>query len=163
MRALCATRPAEWWETGDDGNRLAVLLCGVCPRIKRCPKDVPEPAGVVVAGVAYTDAGVALPTCVCGYPCVGYRGGPVRACKWCTGVDVRRLERVKPSGEFDEAVVQRLVAGKQVHRPRRVDRREAFRRLFASGLTAREVGERMGIGFRSAQVARRRLRMKVAA
>lgn len=91
MRALCATRPPEWWDVGDGGNRLAMQLCGVCPLRDTCARLVPHPAGVIVAGVAYSDAGTALPVCErCGYPVVGYLGGTPR-CPWC---DVRSLPRL---------------------------------------------------------------------
>lgn len=68
MRALCATRPAQWWDVGDDGNRLALALCRVCPALEGCGARIRQPAGVVLAGVAYGDAGLRLPICHCGYP-----------------------------------------------------------------------------------------------
>lgn len=67
MSALCATRPAEWWDTGDDGNRLALALCRVCPNVVPCAAGDRKPRGVVRAGVVYGDAGE-LPLCGCGYP-----------------------------------------------------------------------------------------------
>lgn len=68
MRALCASRPADWWETGDEGNRLALLLCGVCPQKQRCASTAVDEHGVIRAGVAYGDDGKPLPICRCGYP-----------------------------------------------------------------------------------------------
>lgn len=62
----CQTRPADWWEFGDDGNRLAILLCAACPGCL-FPADC-HPAGVIVAGRAYDDDGDAHKLCPCGYP-----------------------------------------------------------------------------------------------
>lgn len=66
LRALCATRPADWWDLGDDGNRLALALCSVCPVLDRCAGS--REFGVVRGGVAWSDAGVRLPLCPCGRP-----------------------------------------------------------------------------------------------
>lgn len=68
MSALCLSRPAEWWDLDNDGSRLALALCQVCPAIQACATQARRPAGVVQAGVAYSDAGVPLPLCHCGYP-----------------------------------------------------------------------------------------------
>jgi hypothetical protein len=71
VTALCRTRPADWWDTGDDGNRLALLLCSVCPGRTTCSEGDPEPHGVIRGGVAWSDAGVRLPLCACGRPAPG--------------------------------------------------------------------------------------------
>lgn len=82
MTALCATLPTEWWtEFGDDGNRLAIAICQVCPG---CPRQDPKPHGVIVEGVAYLDDGRPAPVCDdCGFPFAGRWCGrcsaPVRA------------------------------------------------------------------------------------
>lgn len=62
----CQTRPADWWEFGDDGNRLALLLCAACPGCL-FPADC-GPAGVIVAGRAYDEDGQLHTLCECGYP-----------------------------------------------------------------------------------------------
>lgn len=67
--ALCRTRPADWWDFGDDGNRLALDVCSVCPVRDRCGTG--EHAGVIRAGVAWSDEGVEVPLCRCGYPVPG--------------------------------------------------------------------------------------------
>lgn len=75
---LCTGRPADWWDTEDDGARLALALCRACPALQECPSGDPHPKGVVRAGNAYSDTGAVLPICpTCGYPQVGYKGGPV--------------------------------------------------------------------------------------
>lgn len=66
LRALCRTRPAEWWEFGDDGNRLALALCSVCPERWLC--DVGREYGVIRAGTAWNQAGLPAGLCDCGYP-----------------------------------------------------------------------------------------------
>ncbi len=63
--AVCGGRPPEWWETGDGGNRLALLLCGACTG---CPDNDRRPAGVIRNGAAYNDDGEKLANCACGYP-----------------------------------------------------------------------------------------------
>lgn len=68
VNALCATRPADWWMVPDDGNRLALLICSVCPELARCPQGDPHPHGVIRAGVAWGDHGERLPICACGRP-----------------------------------------------------------------------------------------------
>ena len=70
---LCETRPWEFWETGDPGNRLALALCRVCParRGEDCAAGQPDPrpTGVIRGGVAYNERGGRCPICpVCGYP-----------------------------------------------------------------------------------------------
>jgi hypothetical protein len=61
----CAGLPTDWWETGDGGNRLALLLCGTCTG---CPDNDPTPTGFIRDGVAYDDNGHPLEPCDCGYP-----------------------------------------------------------------------------------------------
>lgn len=91
-RPLCQGPPAEYWHTGDDGNRLALMLCNSCPlrRGMYCDAGLPDPHphGVVRAGVAYTDEGRALPVCACGYPQTAYLGGDVGPCPRCETPDV---------------------------------------------------------------------------
>lgn len=70
-RALCRTRPADWWEVGDDGNRLALAICSVCPVIDRCSGT--EEFGVIRGGVAWDGRGERLGLCPCGRP-VPYPG-----------------------------------------------------------------------------------------
>ncbi|MGX6605608.1 hypothetical protein ACWKSP_26270 [Micromonosporaceae bacterium Da 78-11] len=81
MTALCRGLPADWWETGDDGNDLALLICRRCTG---CPDDDPTPHGVIRQGVAYADSGVPLPDCsTCGRLNRTYTGG-VSRCDLCT-------------------------------------------------------------------------------
>lgn len=74
-RPLCQGPPPEWWETGDDGNRLALMLCRVCPARDGadCNAGLPDPRphGVIRAGVPHSEAGNALRICDCGYPAAG--------------------------------------------------------------------------------------------
>jgi hypothetical protein len=73
------TRMPDWWETGDGGNRLALMVCGRCPfrRGTECTAGQPDPQphGVIRAGVAYSDAGTVLAICPCGYPKPNSTGG----------------------------------------------------------------------------------------
>jgi hypothetical protein len=80
VKWLCETRPPEWWETGDPGNRLAMLLCGVCPARQRCADTSTGEYGVVRAGVAYLDCGRVAPICHCGRPIATYRGRTLSGC-----------------------------------------------------------------------------------
>lgn len=73
----CETRPEDWWEFGDDGNRLAVLLCATCPGCLFVTAGQPRgvvthwnPRGVIVDGVPYDDHGRRHALCPCGYPSV---------------------------------------------------------------------------------------------
>lgn len=73
MTALCVGKPPEHWDTGDDGNRLALALCRVCPvrNGNTCDAGEPDarPTGVIRAAVAYNQRGGVCPICdVCGYP-----------------------------------------------------------------------------------------------
>jgi hypothetical protein len=68
LDALCRTRPPDWWDLGDDGNRLAIALCSVCPVRSSCSSGDEEPHGVVRAGVAYRDTGERAQVCLCGRP-----------------------------------------------------------------------------------------------
>lgn len=74
LRALCRTRPADWWDLGDDGNRLAMLLCQrACPVQRACEAADPNPCGVVRAGTAWHDTGDKAAICGCGRPVVPAR------------------------------------------------------------------------------------------
>jgi len=70
-RGLCRTRPEDWWEFGDAGNRLALTLCRVaCPVLEACAARDPGSAGVIRAAVAWTNAGKPAAMCPCGRPIV---------------------------------------------------------------------------------------------
>lgn len=76
MTGLCVGRPPQWWETGDDNNRLALALCRRCPirQGTHCELKVEtRPTGMIVAGVAYSDRREPLQLCLCGYPKNGSR------------------------------------------------------------------------------------------
>jgi hypothetical protein len=62
---LCQRQDPTWWETGDDGNRLAIMLCRLC---NGCPDNDPKPHGVIRDGHAFNAAGRQLAGCPCGYP-----------------------------------------------------------------------------------------------
>ena len=73
MTGHCFTQPAEFWDTGDPGNRLALALCRVCPLRQgedcRAGLADPRPAGVIRAGVAFNERGGRCDICpTCGYP-----------------------------------------------------------------------------------------------
>jgi hypothetical protein len=86
VSALCVRLPAQWWETGDGGNRMAIGICGRCTG---CPDDDPKPHGVIRRGVAYSDAGNVVPICPnCGHPNVDYRGGDPGLCSGCAVPDI---------------------------------------------------------------------------
>lgn len=95
MTFLCQTRPAEWWETGDPGNRLAIGLCGACPGRVECAAGVRAEAGVIRAGVAYTEQGKVALICHCGYPDDRRQDPrrPARCCRWCELPKVRNWSR----------------------------------------------------------------------
>ena len=72
MRALCVGQPPEFWDTGNDGNRLALALCRVCPARdgEDCTVGEPDrrPFGVTRGAVAYNERGGRCDLCACGYP-----------------------------------------------------------------------------------------------
>lgn len=130
----CRGLPSDWWDTGDDGNRLALAICRACPeRIGDvCRAGMPDatPTGVVRAGVAYNDRGTALPLCECGYPQVAYAGGTVAPCPRCLVPDVpipdrqevraRALRLLLAAGATDtEIAVELRVSVRQAGRLRR--------------------------------------------
>jgi hypothetical protein len=135
---LCAGQPTEYWTSlGDDGNRLALAVCRVCPcrNGDQCvgPDVVPDPrpAGVIRAGIAWSDTGKLLPLCdACGYPVVGYAGGDV-SCRRCAIPEVS------------------IPDPKQV-RGRRI------RLLVAEGMSDDELATALGIRRAAAQTARLR-------
>jgi hypothetical protein len=110
--ATCATRPSDWWDTGDGGNRLAMMLCDrACPVRTRCRTSNPAPIGVVVAGAAFGEQGQVLRVCGCGRPIVG-RSGPVKLCRQCAAVGPRievRATRPVLSGADELLPAARLV------------------------------------------------------
>lgn len=107
---LCMTRPPEWWDLGNDGNRLALLLCNACPRVARCGEGDPKPHGVILAGIAWADSGVALPICWCGYPQTNYRGGTAADCPRCRVPDPVIHSDVAGCGSVKRGVKHRVVS-----------------------------------------------------
>ncbi len=69
-RARCRNLPADWWDLGDvDANRLALTLCRLgCPVRAQCAATDLRPAGVVRAGVVWTNTGEPAQICACGRP-----------------------------------------------------------------------------------------------
>lgn len=63
---LCLDQPADWWDTGDNGNRTALDMCRTCPT--GCPNNDPYPHGVIRDGIPYGNNGRPRPLCPCGYP-----------------------------------------------------------------------------------------------
>jgi hypothetical protein len=123
-RALCRTRPPEWWEVPSDGNRLALALCSVCPERAGCSDD--QAAGVIRGGVAFGDDGERLPMCSCGRP-VPY---PVRAvCYTCMPSQHTVIPKPRRRG-----------------RPRKLDTHlPAVMHLLAQGLSSPRIAEALGI------------------
>lgn len=85
---LCRRRPPEWWTPDDDGARLALTICRLCPNLEPCAAGDPRPHGVIRAGQVWSDTGRPLPVCGCGYPVDDYRGGDITACRRCRIPDV---------------------------------------------------------------------------
>lgn len=77
MRRLCVGRPAEWWETDNDGARLALDICSVCPGLASCDRG--RRWGMVQAGVAWNELGFPAGICACGYPLPVSREGVERS------------------------------------------------------------------------------------
>lgn len=96
----CVGQPPEFWDTGDDGNRLALALCRVCParRGEECQLGEPDPrpTGVIRAGVAWNERGGRCPICdTCGYP-VDDLPDPRRertGCRHCRAPKLRSWDR----------------------------------------------------------------------
>lgn len=95
MRALCRTRPAEWWDVPDDGNRLALLICSVCPGLAECGTE--REYGVVRAGVAWDGEGRRVPICTCGRPALEANLRRTE-CFTCKPHDRIRLPEIRVSG-----------------------------------------------------------------
>lgn len=108
LDALCRTRPSDWWDLGDDGNRLALDLCSVCPVLTVCSATAGAPAGVVRAGVAYRDSGQPAAMCACGRPVVRW-SATATECLTCRVPDV---PLPKARGRRDLAEVHEVVVGK---------------------------------------------------
>lgn len=139
-RVLCQGPPSDYWLLGDDGNRLALMLCDVCPRRlgATCNAGLPDPNphGVIRAAVAYSEAGAPLPRCVCGYPQTEYRGGDVGLCSRCTVLpDIA----IPPK----DAVLARRI-----------------RLLVADGATDTQIGVALGVGVGGGKKARLRCGIK---
>lgn len=106
LRALCRTRPSDWWDLGDDGNRLAIAICSVCPVRVRCSTGVH--AGVIRGGVAWRDTGSPAPLCGCGRP-----APRAERCSTCSVPDVA-LPKVRGRVDLNghrAVVVEKLAAG----------------------------------------------------
>lgn len=65
----CVSRPAEWWDTGNEHNARAIRYCrNVCPLRAAC-KPVGKPKDQIIAGRAYNHAGKQLTICgQCDHP-----------------------------------------------------------------------------------------------
>jgi hypothetical protein len=88
---ICTRLPAEWWHVGDDANRLAILLCRVCPFLPRC--DNGRQYGVIRAGVAWSNDGRPLPLCACDYPNTTDPRSSVKVCRRCAPPAAAPLSR----------------------------------------------------------------------
>ncbi len=129
MVARCAGKPLDWFTPADDGARLALALCRPCPLLAACPSYDPDPHGVILAGVPYSDAGLPLPLCRCGYPVADHRGVTASACPRCRVPDVpipdptalrrRRVEILARADTPDGQIALRLgVSAKTVRNDR---------------------------------------------
>lgn len=125
-RALCRGRPPEWWDTADDGARLALAICSVCPVAGWCATD--QESGVVRAGVAWTAAGDRAALCSCGYPAPGARRAKCSRCDPPAPADWRpAVDRVYlPRGALDQ-------------------RRDEIAALLAKGHSYRGIAAAMGV------------------
>ena len=82
MTALCVGRDAEWWDSLNDGARLAFAICRVCPTRFGCLNRGPRAVGVIRGGVAFDDFGHPLAICpTCGYPRTGRPGLTCSRCE----------------------------------------------------------------------------------
>lgn len=123
MTALCVGRDPEWWDTDNAGARLAMAICRACPLRLDCYDD--SPAGVIRAGVPYSNVGTALKTCpTCGYPQPGELTNHKDRCPHC---DVPSLARWRTDIE----------------------------RWHAAGISDREAGARVGATREQIKAARR--------
>ena len=137
LRALCRTMPSDWWATGDDGNRLALGICSVCPVRVRCGQGDPKPHGVVRAGVAYRDSGAVAVVCPCGQPI------PTRR-------DLGMCFTCEPRFDLPVPVA---------HTPQRLDtRRDEIAALLAVGGSYRSIGRKLGMAASSVRNVALRLR-----
>lgn len=61
----CVSRPARWWDTGDEHNAIAIRLCrNVCPLRDACaPLGEGSPKDQIIAGLAYNHAGKQIAIC----------------------------------------------------------------------------------------------------
>lgn len=86
-RAACRDLPGDWWDTGDDGNRLALAICHQrCQVRELCGQG--NHTGVISGGVPYGDTGKPVPLCSCGHPVTQQRGGT--ECHRCNPPQPRR-------------------------------------------------------------------------
>lgn len=116
MTSLCVGRPAEWWDSADDGARLAIGICRLCPTRANCLDGDPHPEGVIRGGVAYSNRGAAMNLCpTCGYPQPGELTNLLNQSERCPRCDVPSLARWR--GDIDrwhEAGLSDRDAGKRL-------------------------------------------------
>lgn len=158
VTALCRGKPADWWETGDGGNRLALTICRACPARPRCAAAARDECGVVRAGIAYSDTGKVLPVCHCGYPQTSYRGGTVTCCPWCTGQKPAPAARREPgrgrdAGHVDEVAVERLISGDPPAKVRLADKRAAMLAMHRAGADLGAIASRLKVQVRAVEQA----------
>lgn len=178
-RPACVDRPADWWDTGDGGNRLAMTMCRLaCPLINRCPVLHGGRAyGVVAAGQAWTDAGVPAPVCKCGRPVLRSAGIVCLTCdpppprRW--NLDQRtywrqqkrrqRAEQKASARTPDMVAIDRVVGGDRGLALTAVERRLAIDRFDQQRqrLSAVQIADRLGTSPRTVQ--RRRTARRGAA
>lgn len=109
-RRACEILPAQWWDTGDDGNRLAIMLCKQC---EGCTMDDPNPCGVIRAGVPYADDAHPRALCPCGYPATARI--PVAGKNSYARSSVQLCHRCQPPGidRYRAAIIRWRDAGEQ--------------------------------------------------
>ena len=89
---LCRTRNPEWWDTGNDGNRLALALCRLC---SGCPDNDPRPCGVIRGAVAYGDDRQPRTLCTCGYPAEAWNKNGRDAVQLCRRCQLPTMDRYR--------------------------------------------------------------------
>lgn len=146
-RALCATRPADWWSTEDGGARLAALLCGVCPVAVECAATAGTPHGVVRAGRAYRDSGEVALLCPCGRPVVTVRASSAE-CTTCDPPAVR-LPAPRTGRRYGRGGVEQFG--------------DEILRLVDEGWTDRAIAVRLGLNRWSVRGVRRRRQINTCA
>lgn len=145
----CVTKPAQWWDLGDEHNPRAIRYCrNVCPLRKECHAEISEetkPKGQIRAGHPYNEYGKRLTVCAdCDTPRtrIGTYGTPTCGC---TPKHLRIAIAAASSTASAEAAERWKASKDKAARTPSTVMVDLWLPLYAQGMTVASAARQLGI------------------